>query len=455
MDLANYASELIKQHGALIVPGLGYFAHVRRSAYYDAETGTIYPPYFEITFDPFRRDVNDTTMAAYITERKNISLASASYFLDKYISKIKLQAETEEVAFADLGYFYLDAQAKLAFRPSQIEMRQNASLFGYQPVQLQKIKDLGLPVKPRPAVEPISIPLEEEPVAEEATAETLSEQDDTYQPTETSEPAIQHPTEKAKRETIDEQGPVLVTNVKETVETESWEESSYPADETTVDENDEGSYTSSNMRFWVILSLVVILATGGLIWYYKYRFGIAAFNKKTAQPATTVPKPATTPAATTAKFDTATRPADTANALNKAPVKSDSLQANPATATNANTADQNMAATPAVAPEAQPVTSAAPYPPVKDLPKGSWLVLGGHFKNYDNAVKTLEKYRNYGYKQARLIDSVKHTEYYIYQIVFGYRKTRHEAVVAVNEILNEHKIKPELIYVLQYKQKQK
>lgn len=453
MDLANYASELIKQRGELYVPGLGYFAHSRKSSYYDAETGTVYPPYFEINFDPHRTVDDDNELARYITERKNISLASARFFLDKFVHKIKEQAETDEVAFSDLGYFFIDHQARLAFRPKHIEMHQNVSLYGYQPVQLQKLKDIGQPLKPRPEVKPI--PVVEKP--EQPVAQQPAERE-TAEPV--SEPVSSRPLPVQEQEPAS--GPVLVTN------TEAKEPEEEPA-ESYSDEEEDGLGTASNVRFWAIVIIVVAVAAGGFIYYYKSRFG--KFSKPPETKKTVIHGPLPQADEIKRKADTTKKADDdSVHSLDSAPKilenQADSLKRQEDSLNKAknqpagqqapkNQQPVSQPAAPQVSDLLKPLTSATVQTPVKYLPKGSWLILGGHFKNYDNAVKALNQYRGMGYHQARLIDSVQHKEYFIYQIVFGYRASHDEAISARNAMLNEKKIKPSSIYIKQYKQNQK
>jgi len=137
---------MLKQNGEITVPGLGFLVQARMSAYYDEAKGKFFPPYHQVQFDP--QVIEDDTLPQYIADRKNISLASAKYFTEKYISDLKQEALVKEVPMADLGWFYMN-QATMAFRPNT-EVADNVALFGFAPVEIrkQRRKPLGKPKTP-------------------------------------------------------------------------------------------------------------------------------------------------------------------------------------------------------------------------------------------------------------------------------------------------------------------
>jgi cell division septation protein DedD len=142
MDIANYLSELLGQHGEISVPGLGHFVHVRVSAWYNDAERKFYPPGYKIQFNPQIVD-GDDTLTRYIAEKKKISLASSKYFTDKYINSLKQEAALQEVPFADLGWFFMD-KGKIAFK-SKISNADNASFYGYAPVGIKKLNQPAAP----------------------------------------------------------------------------------------------------------------------------------------------------------------------------------------------------------------------------------------------------------------------------------------------------------------------
>jgi nucleoid DNA-binding protein len=135
MDVGYFISELLAQHGNVSVPGLGNFTHTRINGRYNELEGKLYPPTYSVQFDP--QSVDDVTLAQYIADKKNISLASSKYFTDKFINSIKLQAQSDEAPLADLGWFYAQ-DAQLFFRPNT-DVNTDPDFFGYQPVKLHKL----------------------------------------------------------------------------------------------------------------------------------------------------------------------------------------------------------------------------------------------------------------------------------------------------------------------------
>src|SRR5689334_9087291 len=116
MDVGFYLGELLMREGEVSVPGLGYFVQARMSAYYNEEEGKFYPPYYRVQFDP--QSIEDDALSVYVAGKKNISPASARYFIEKYILGLTSDALTTEVPVGNIGWFYTN-QARLTFRPSK------------------------------------------------------------------------------------------------------------------------------------------------------------------------------------------------------------------------------------------------------------------------------------------------------------------------------------------------
>lgn len=138
MDVAYYLSELLGQLGEVSVPGLGYFAQIRIEGYYNAADSTFYPPKNKVQFDPQIIDDNDDTLAQYIAEKKNISLASSRYFTEKYINNLKREAIMKDVPLADLGFLFIEG-SNITFKPADV-MKNDPAVFGYSPLHLEKLE---------------------------------------------------------------------------------------------------------------------------------------------------------------------------------------------------------------------------------------------------------------------------------------------------------------------------
>jgi CCDC81-like prokaryotic HU domain 1 len=375
MDLSNYVSKLLQQHGHLYVPGLGYFVHLRKSSYYDNATETLYPPYYETIFDADHIESDDHNLLNFISSERNISTASAQYFLEKFPAMIKSKAEAGEFDFEGLGIFSIDEQSKLVFKPNQSGTNFNSPLYGLPPVKIKKLEGADEPIQT----------IEETPVA--------------VVPDFVPEPAV----------------PVIPTPVQETyvppvpvyntpppvVEAE-------PELEVEVEEEQPKSKTI----YWVILIVIVIAAIAGFLAYqYKLiNFGTAPVAVKA--------KPVAQP-----KADSDTTKKDTSTT---ATVKADSTVKT-----------------------VQPVVSTTPI--LGEIPKNTWLILGGSFNNYANATRALTNYRALGHPEARMLDSVQHKEFFVYKIVFGYQPTKKQADSVKLAILRPRTIKAKFIFVEPYK----
>ncbi len=132
MNLADYLSELLGLHDEVNVPGLGYFIRNRINAYYNEAEARFYPPYHQVKFVP--QPTDDETFAQYVADKKNISLASSKYFIEKFITKIKEDASGGKFLFADLGSFQTDL-GQLVFKPNE-RVPADPAFYGYPPIDI-------------------------------------------------------------------------------------------------------------------------------------------------------------------------------------------------------------------------------------------------------------------------------------------------------------------------------
>lgn len=134
MNLADYVSELLGQRSAVSVPGLGYFEKVRIGGYYNDGDAKFYPPRHQVKFKTETTD--DDIFAEYVARKKNISLASAKYFIEKFISKLKEDAAEEAFPFSGLGSVRMEND-RLVFLPNDA-ISDDPSFYGYAAVALNK-----------------------------------------------------------------------------------------------------------------------------------------------------------------------------------------------------------------------------------------------------------------------------------------------------------------------------
>jgi hypothetical protein len=158
MNLADYLSELLGLHDEVNVPGLGYFARTRINAYYNEAEGRFYPPYHQVKFIPQPRE--DDSFAQYVAAKKNISLASSKYFVEKFIIKLKEDASKGKFLFADLGIFQTDLD-QLIFKPND-RIPADPAFYGYPPIDIFKAAQ-PVPADAKKAVlapdQPVSAPV--------------------------------------------------------------------------------------------------------------------------------------------------------------------------------------------------------------------------------------------------------------------------------------------------------
>jgi cell division septation protein DedD len=167
MDVGFYLGELLMQQGEVSVPGLGYFVQVRVSGYYNDEERKFYPPYHQAQFDV--QSIDDDSLAEYIANKKNISVASARYFAEKYITTLKQQAMISEVPIGNLGWFYSEF-SQLIFRPAD-KIIDDTIFFGFEPISISKVSD-ARQMEERPKVQ-LNYPSRFTPPAEPETPEAV------------------------------------------------------------------------------------------------------------------------------------------------------------------------------------------------------------------------------------------------------------------------------------------
>jgi hypothetical protein len=158
MNIADYLSELLAQHDEVSVPGLGYFVRTRVNAHYNEKEARFYPPYHTVKFVAQEKD--DDTFVRYVADKKNISLASSRYFSDKFISKLREEAQKGKYLFSDLGLFYTE-QDQLVFKPNE-KIPTDPTFYGYPQIDINKSGQplLGEPAKPvvdKPVSTPVAV----------------------------------------------------------------------------------------------------------------------------------------------------------------------------------------------------------------------------------------------------------------------------------------------------------
>ena len=86
MDIAPYITELLSQHDEVNVPSLGTFYKEHKGGYFDPAKSAFLPPSHGLSF---RESDDDTLLPEHISRQKNISINTASYFIEKFVMQVK------------------------------------------------------------------------------------------------------------------------------------------------------------------------------------------------------------------------------------------------------------------------------------------------------------------------------------------------------------------------------
>ncbi|HTH81820.1 MAG TPA: hypothetical protein VL490_02720 [Mucilaginibacter sp.] len=267
MDVGFYLGELLMQQNEVSVPGLGYFALTRMSSYYDENRGKFYPPYHQVQFDA--QTIDDNNLAEYIAGKKNISIASAKYFVEKYIADLKQEALTGMFTIGNLGWFYTDND-QLAFKPTN-KIIDDTIFYGYDAIQIGKTGNLILQDEPEETKKEFTFFQKQDEPEETAKEEYIETEDTLIQAPET---------------TIDEK----IKEIEEQTATEN----------TYAEYQEEES--SNSRRLWIIAIIIIVLLGGGVFALYQYNPSL--FQVRNTPAGDTVKHKTIAPKPDTAKIDT-------------------------------------------------------------------------------------------------------------------------------------------------------
>jgi len=388
MDLAVYISELLGLHGEVNVPGIGNFAQIRVDGYYNEQENKFYPPSHKISFAP--QSSEDEALAKYISERKNISILSSKYFIDKYAGGLKQQLSSDKVEIAGLGYLYTENSA-IAFKAVDSSRESDPSFYGFAPLKVYKT-----------TAHPKEIPVSK---VEEVSVEEV--------PPVNEEPTKEAPVEVLTDEPVTE--PDLFSPKEENLEQPEYE----------TEDNTERRHFSNT---WTVILLVIgilVLSVVAVYQYYPTLFD--GLKKRQNAPTAIKPaavKPETQPAV---KTDSVTKSVSTPDTTKKSsPPTQEKVQA--------------------TAPAATQAQQAATH--IDTNTRGHYELLGGAFDRRSDAEKIVVNYKKMGF-DARILD-VKGKKS---KVTLGTYYTQQEADEAKKKLVSTGKFKQNDIYVQYYKPK--
>lgn len=165
MDLAIYISELLGIRGQVNVPGLGCFSQNRINGYYNGHENKFYPPRHEVVFEP--NSTNDDGLITYIANKKNISVASSKYFVDKYVAGLKQRVSQQKVDIGGIGHLYYE-YSTLTFKADTASKENDPAFYGFAPVKVYKTEEKPIKIKAQVVETPAPI---ETPKAEPTVIE--------------------------------------------------------------------------------------------------------------------------------------------------------------------------------------------------------------------------------------------------------------------------------------------
>jgi hypothetical protein len=389
MDLAIYIKELLGLRGKVNVPGMGYFAQIRISGYYNEHENKFYPPHHQVNFDP--QLIENDELAKYIADKKNISLASSRYFVDKYVIGVKQQVATQKVNIAGLGYLYTE-HAELEFKPNSEYRENEPAFYGLPPVKVYKNGEHPAITYIPPVSEPVPVS-ESLPVTEDVPVnEDVHVTEDV-------------PVNDVPEEILTDRGPSDSEFVAPAVLVQGQTDYIYDEPERSV-------------NFWVIVLLIIIgliLAVTGIYINKPSLIDKYIGKQETPEVVKTVPRPDTT--------------------IKSAPAKDSVAKTSPA-----------IDKTPTLVTASQQPSS---MPPDTNT-RVHYEILGGAFGKLSEAETAIKNYKNMGF-DARVLDvpGKKH------KVTLGTYYSYNDAASAKKKLLSTGKIKEQDVIIQPYKPRKK
>ena len=172
MDIAPYIADLLRQHDEVNVPSLGTFYKKQKSGFYDQEQGLFFPPSYGLDF---RETADNDFLATHISQQKNISLNTASYFIEKFVMQVQSLLATYGHAEIDNLGTLKKSKDGYTFVNS-VRFDDQDQHFGLLPVKEMALHDLTIPVADVSAPVPEAVVEVEAPVEVVASSETPAEE---------------------------------------------------------------------------------------------------------------------------------------------------------------------------------------------------------------------------------------------------------------------------------------
>ncbi len=143
IDVGKAIKELLFEHAAVIVPGLGGFTSAPSPSTVDYVQGVVLPPSKKLEFNP-NLVINDGVLVNHIQQANTVTSQEAGELVSRYVEEVSQALERREIVeIAQVGRLYKDYEHKIRFMPEGENF--NADSFGLPSVHFSPV------VKERPA----------------------------------------------------------------------------------------------------------------------------------------------------------------------------------------------------------------------------------------------------------------------------------------------------------------
>lgn len=138
MEIAKHISALLYRYQCVIVPGFGAFLTEIRSARFDEDSQSFFPPQKAVSFNSQLKN-NDGLLANHISQEETIAYDTAVHRIEEQVAHWIHQIQTEGVIqLQNLGRFVLNEESKIEFSPIY-KLNYLTSSFGLAPLNATPI----------------------------------------------------------------------------------------------------------------------------------------------------------------------------------------------------------------------------------------------------------------------------------------------------------------------------
>ena len=133
IDVGKSIKELLFEHPAVVVPGLGGFTSSPSSSTVDYVQGVVLPPSKKLEFNP-NLVINDGVLVNHIQKGSTVTFQEAGDVVSRYVEEVKQALERREIVeISQVGRLYKDYEHKVRFMPEGENF--NADSFGLPAIQ--------------------------------------------------------------------------------------------------------------------------------------------------------------------------------------------------------------------------------------------------------------------------------------------------------------------------------